>query len=117
MLTLEDYMMSNGFGNTMFLLRKADVQPNIANDVYEAYRVAFSMAKTWTNADDETLIDDLVSYCCISPLTANIFQNSFIGAKSESTTNSGITTNFSYDGTMLDPYKQFLSQFKRAKFL
>ena len=117
MYNLEEYLNSNLCGNTMYLLRKQGASPLI-DEAYELYKVAFAMVKQYTNADDEALQDEILEYSVISPLTVNLYNNSFNGTTSESTSNDGISRSKSFSNAdLLTPYKRQLAMYKRAKFI
>lgn len=118
MLTYDEYLNSTLFGNTAYLLRKQNATP-LFDDVYELYKIAYSMVKIYTNADDTTIHsdDNLLELSVLSPLTVNIYNNPFNVLKSENTANDGISNSKTYQDEMLKPYKKYLAMFKRAKFI
>ena len=119
MYNLEEYLNSNLCGNTMYLLRKQGASPLI-DEAYELYKIAYSMVKQYTNADDTTIHsdDNLLELSVLSPLTVNLYNNSFNGTTSESTSNDGISRSKSFSNAdLLTPYKSQLAMYKRAKFI
>ena len=112
MLTFEEFLIT--ISNIVCdIVKNNDVQTH-----YEYYKIAFSMAKQFTNADDEALQDEILEYSVISPLTVNLYNNSFNGTTSESTSNDGISRSKSFSNAdLLTPYKRQLAMYKRAKFI